>query len=116
MLNNNTTNNTTSRKRMVVVVAVLALLLLCGVSRALYLSAANEYQMVLNGDAEVEILQNTEYTDDGVTFYEEGFFGGKKPVSAATQAQLEDELEITGLDTLDVSVCGDNTIEYRYDD
>ena len=116
MLNNNTTNNTTSRKRMVVVAAVLALLFLCGVSRALYLSAANEYQMVLNGDAEVEILQNTEYTDDGVTFYEEGFFGGKKPVSTATQARLEEELEITGLDTLDVSVCGDNTIEYRYDD
>ena len=114
MLNKMRNNPKTTRN--VVIVAVLALLLLCGVGRASYLQMFSSYQMELNGDAEMELMQNSEFVDPGVTFYSETFFGGQMQVSAETQAQLEKELVVTGLDTLDVSTCDEYNIQYQYEE
>lgn len=86
--------------------AVLLSLFLCSCS------AEGKYHMELNGDSSLELEQNGQFADPGVTFFDEN----DNAVSAEKQAELEKEITVTGLDKFDPSVPGSYSIIYQYAD
>lgn len=111
--NNRNQNDNRNTKRAIVIGAlVIAVILLILCLRSCGSNGNNAYHMILNGDNPFEIALNDQFVDPGVTFVDDD----NNPVSSEKQAELEQEMTITGLEQIDTSVSGEYPVEYSYED